>query len=628
MPGGGLRTNLSMKKTMEMVEDIYERAKSQEITIADDPNEAHRVMSCKAVLCVMQAIKATADIVIDESVNPADDTMTMEQMEEYFLSYIPFHRLTPLTNTVDSRVKSVICSYTRLKIPTMSIAARRSGGSDWERICGIILERMDYHELLEEDDTVESYMTKILQSIKNKKSIALNNYSSSDTAPVPQQTEERTQEEVPERKYEPSYISDGSRVDRAVQAAFSTVGTDDSSKFTGDLSKAPSFDIWEKRYTALMARNFPALKEDQKVEHLQDALSGDAQRFFLKEIVPRSARPHESLDELRGGMSRYAASPTNISSLSLALREIEKRFCTRESKGVLYKELQRLTLSKIRKDLRTDDNAEAIRGLKREIECKSANGPKEYRSDICQTDIMVKAMRGESWALMPLLKCEESEGHTTIQQYADTLISHLHLKNSLQPVGRRTDQLTFYANDDYGDANDDGAEDGTVYFGDARHKPRINLNRNGMRRSFSHGNLSGRAPAQPISSPRFNSKVPQGNELRAMLESAAIQPPNDQGQAQWGSICWRCKKNGHRWRQCPQPASSILEAAKTYLAESPNQAAALVPLLAAQCDDSYHSEMSGVHHAETDDEDNESVIMDQNDAIQDLYLAFHNQQDF
>lgn len=40
-------------------------------------------------------------------------------------------------------------------------------------------------------------------------------------------------------------ISDDSRVDRAVHAAFSATDTDDSSKFTGDLSKVPVFDIWE-----------------------------------------------------------------------------------------------------------------------------------------------------------------------------------------------------------------------------------------------------------------------------------------------------------------------------------------------------------------------------------------------
>lgn len=51
-----------------------------------------------------------------------------------------------------------------------------------------------------------------------------------------------------------------------------------------------------------------------------------------------------------------------------------------EAKVVLYKDLQQLPLAKIRRKLRTDDNTEAIRELRRQIECKSANGPQEYRS--------------------------------------------------------------------------------------------------------------------------------------------------------------------------------------------------------------------------------------------------------
>lgn len=51
-------------------------------------------------------------------------------------------------------------------------------------------------------------------------------------------------------------------------------------------------------------------------------------------------------------------------------------------------------------------------------------------------------------------------------------------------------------------------------------------------------------------------------------------------------------------------------------------------ILAAQCDDSYYKETSVVYLIEKDDEDNESVIMDQDDAIQDLYLAFNDMQGF
>lgn len=66
-----------------------------------------------------------------------------------------------------------------------------------------------------------------------------------------------------------------------------------------------------------------------------------------------------------------------------------------------------------------------------------------------------------------------------------------------------------------------------------------------------------------------------------------LQPANSQEQSQCGAICWRLKKVVHRWRQFPQPSTTILEAAKTYLTENPKQAINLVPIVAAQCDDSY-----------------------------------------
>lgn len=69
-----------------------------------------------------------------------------------------------------------------------------------------------------------------------------------------------------------------------------------------------------------MARNFPALKEDQKLQRLQDAVLGDAQRFFLKETISSSADPQPSLAKLRAGTARHASIPVNISSLSLLLR--------------------------------------------------------------------------------------------------------------------------------------------------------------------------------------------------------------------------------------------------------------------------------------------------------------------
>lgn len=60
----------------------------------------------------------------------------------------------------------------------------------------------------------------------------------------------------------------------------------------------------------------------------------------------------------------------------------------------------------------------------------------------------------------------------------------------------------------------------------------------------------------------------------------------------------------------------ILEAAKTYLAENPQPSMNLMPILAAQCDDSQYKEASAIHLTERAEEDKESALMDQDDAIQ------------
>lgn len=75
------------------------------------------------------------------------------------------------------------------------------------------------------------------------------------------QTERKPHRDQKENKFESAFILDRSHVDIALQAAFSTIDGDYFSNFTGDLFKALAFDIWEKTYTALMTRNFSALKE-------------------------------------------------------------------------------------------------------------------------------------------------------------------------------------------------------------------------------------------------------------------------------------------------------------------------------------------------------------------------------
>lgn len=131
----------------------------------------------------------------------------------------------------------------------------------------------------------------------------------------------------------------------------------------------------------LMARNFPALKEEQKVQQLQKAFSGDAERFFF-EINSSKVRESACIaSRTTRWIARYASSPVNIYSLSLALHEIEQRFCTRQTKAVLYQKLQQLTLAKIRSTLGANDNAEAVR-LKTEVEDRVQDGKGAARISI------------------------------------------------------------------------------------------------------------------------------------------------------------------------------------------------------------------------------------------------------
>lgn len=70
MSNGGLKTNLSLKVTLELAEDMNRLAGSQDLSISDDSDEAHRIRCCDAVRCVTEEIAATASIAVDESLAP------------------------------------------------------------------------------------------------------------------------------------------------------------------------------------------------------------------------------------------------------------------------------------------------------------------------------------------------------------------------------------------------------------------------------------------------------------------------------------------------------------------------------------------------------------------------------
>lgn len=113
--------------------------------------------------------------------------------------------------------------------------------------CSVLLEHMASLNLLDEEATGDSFLRKyasIWQIGKYEKGQP----RSRDKLLYQQATPERVTQpkvlcEKEEKKHKSAFLSGGSPVDRAVQAAFSTIDIDNSSKLTGDLSKAPSFDI-------------------------------------------------------------------------------------------------------------------------------------------------------------------------------------------------------------------------------------------------------------------------------------------------------------------------------------------------------------------------------------------------
>lgn len=80
-------------------------------------------------------------------------------------------------------------------------------------------------------------------------------------------------------------------------------------------------------------------------------------------------------------------------------------------------------------------------------------------------------MRGKAWALTPLLKYKGNAEFVTLHQFSDRLISHHHLKNSLQSPAKIPDRLAVY--NEYENRVLFGAEvgiDDSVFFWIARFK--------------------------------------------------------------------------------------------------------------------------------------------------------------
>lgn len=115
-------------------------------------------------------------------------------------------------------------------------------------MCTALVRRVQSLDLLDEEASGDPRILEIRQYVETRQ---WPKREAEDRPLYSQATPEKCMDtkmqwEQEDKRYEPVHLFNGSRVDRAVQVAFCTIDVDDSSHFTGDLSKTAFFDIWEK----------------------------------------------------------------------------------------------------------------------------------------------------------------------------------------------------------------------------------------------------------------------------------------------------------------------------------------------------------------------------------------------
>lgn len=586
------------------------------------------------------SVVALADAIILAGETSADSAELEAEREEEFVVALTGDILAACSQVAMPNLFRSLLTIVRDVFEHVIVKGPSAGRSDIVRIGeGIILRRAGLG-LQESEDEMDDYETKLLTWFALKNSVTkMENRRHSDAGAgsgAEQATSSRrvsaptdgVQGEYDSKPDVPAYVSDGSRVSRAVQSSFSTIDVDDTSKFSGDLTHAPAYDMFEKRYVALMNSSFSLLEEEKRVFYLSEALTGDAQRFFYEQLMPRLGRALPGLDSARPPPTTGVA--PNIRTLSAAFAALEARFCTHDARNVLHQAMAALNLSRVRAETKCD-LPDALRELKRRIDKLSANGPREYRNEICKIDTFVKCLAGEAWTLMPIMRCKDPNSTQTLQFYVDALVSYLHTSASIvgttepsQPTAQASSapgspfgaHRVFTADQDADSEAYALGDDISVLFGETRAQPRFKQrSAGGFRRSRSYGNFQN--PSRNMqrdgyprrnSSSGFRPSLASGSSLRKML--------TDQAE---GEVCFRCKKPGHRWRQCRNPKQTVLEASRAFMVQNPEDVSQLVGILAANCDDAYYCEDS----AGTDEgSDSGSVIDDQNDAINDVFASF------
>lgn len=211
---------------------------------------------------------------------------------------------------------------------------------------------------------------------------------------------------------EPAYTSDVSRVICAIQSHFRTINRDDSSEFSGDLSPIRAWDMLENWYIFLMKASFPELPEARHFKHLCEAVTDAHSVFFYESVRPRLEITPADLTaaqcQTTGGFRPDL--DASISTASAALRALEKKFCTSDTRNVLNQFPLALTIAQVHAE--KCGRVDVIRHLTWHTSRHSENGSTDYHAERGEIDAFKKSLKGERWGFPSLVSSQNESVQT------------------------------------------------------------------------------------------------------------------------------------------------------------------------------------------------------------------------
>ena len=394
------------------------------------------------------------------------------------------------------------------------------------------------------------------------------------------------------------------RIKRTVKSEFDGDTDTETAKFSGDLSVAPSFDLFEKRFRHVISPFSSVLSESEKVSMLGDALEGPALVYFLDNIETTSTRSGSSLDDRNLGSASQELRPS-ARTMSAAFKMLDDQFCSHQARLALRQKLVSLRMKQVQAELKLT-KPDALRLLQRRIERLSANGPHAYCDEVHRIDALRTCLDGEAWAIDTFAACEQNPDIKTLQQYIDNLASYCQTRDMIAPA-MGSDQVR--------------PQPSEILYGEARSSPRTpSRGRFGNSPYQRRSMYRGKQPMSPFNNRDARSQaraagLPRGDDLKKMLKNI---------------ICWRCGEAGHYSSKCPKPRRSFQESSAAFVSEGHGTTEEALFWLSAQFDEAVdvcHAEEEPLSRAdelrpeEADTEEEEIMAMDS------LFASFASKPD-